>query len=130
MYKNSHFNFKLVLKLKVVEFSPKKEFKEQVLVNAFYLNLSLYIAQHIYIYNVHIHPCKFIHLDGHGFMSLKHALATFACLQLADMCEGCCMQGQGCMPLSQLSNGCPVFCLVCLFSPPKDELLFCLGKRM
>lgn len=76
-------------------------------------------------------------------------------VQLADMCGASCVRGQGCMPLSQLGNGCPVCCKhththiythrhrhthihtlrqrrgsARLSCPPKDEFLLCLGKRM
>lgn len=59
------------------------------------------------------------------------------------MCGASCVRDQGCMPLSQLSNGCPVCCTqiyretdrqwrdsAWLSCPTKDEFLFCLGKGM
>lgn len=43
-HNSSHFSLKLILKLKAVKVSPRMEFQKQALVNAFYLNLCLYIA--------------------------------------------------------------------------------------
>ena len=110
------------------------------------------------MWNVATHiRCMVAHHLLHGSPKHTHARTQThsGCVslhvQLADMCGASCVRGQGCMPLSQLGNGCPVCCAhththththrhtsthrqwrgsAQPSCPPKDEFLLCLGKRM
>lgn len=58
--------------------------------------------------------CMVAHNLLHGSRKHTHTHARSGCVSLhvqpADMCGASCVRGQGCMPLSQLGNGCPVCC--------------------